>query len=271
MTDSNSGAATALTILQITDSHLFADPANRLLGVNTEESFQAVLALAEALDTPVDVVLATGDLAQDGSGDAYRRMHGYLSRLDAPVYWIPGNHDNPQVMARELPGGLISDEHCFTRNGWRVILLDTTVRGQVAGRLEEAELDRLEECLANAPDLHTMVCLHHHPVPSGCAWMESIGVANADQLFAIVDRHPQVKVILWGHIHQDFRGERNGVELIASPSTCFQFQPNSAEFAVDEHPPGLRVLELGADGSVQTEVIRVPDFEITIEEGARGY
>jgi 3',5'-cyclic-AMP phosphodiesterase len=41
---------------------------------------------------------------------------------------------------------------------------------------------------------------------------------------------------------------------MATPATCAQFVPGSADFAIDDRPPGYRVLELMPDGSIATEV-----------------
>ncbi|MBQ4756334.1 3',5'-cyclic-AMP phosphodiesterase, partial [Escherichia coli] len=54
-------------ILQITDTHLFAEKHETLLGINTWDSYQAVLSAIHASQRPCDLIVATGDLAQDHS------------------------------------------------------------------------------------------------------------------------------------------------------------------------------------------------------------
>lgn len=54
-------------ILQITDTHLFAGEHETLLGVNTSRSYRAVLDAIIAEQHPFDLIVATGDLAQDHS------------------------------------------------------------------------------------------------------------------------------------------------------------------------------------------------------------
>ena len=54
-------------ILQITDTHLFAQKHEALLGVNTWESYQAVLEAIRPHQHEFDLIVATGDLAQDQS------------------------------------------------------------------------------------------------------------------------------------------------------------------------------------------------------------
>jgi Icc protein len=88
--------------------------------------------------------------------------------------------------------------------------------------------------------------------------MDTMMVANADAFQAVVGRHPQVRAVVFGHIHQAFDNRIRGVRYLGAPSTCAQFLPGAAESAVDERPPGYRWLRLGRDGRVETGVERVP-------------
>jgi Icc protein len=86
-------------------------------------------------------------------------------------------------------------------------------------------------------------------------WLDAVGVENANQLFEVLDAHSRVRVVSWGHVHQCYDGRRQGVRLLATPSTCGQFLPLSNEFAIDSRPPAYRRLTLQGDGSIETEVV----------------
>jgi len=260
-----------LHLIQFTDSHLCHAPEGRLLGVATQRCLDAVLERARADHWPPDLVLATGDLAQEPTRAAYQRLNGRFDDLGVPVYWIPGNHDDPALMREHLAGGAVSNEKCVHAGNWQIILLDSTNRGQVGGQLSDAELERLERCLAQEPERHALVCLHHHPVDMNCAWMEPIGLGNRDDLFAVLDRHPQVRGLLWGHVHQEWQQQRNGVTMMSTPSTCFQFMPDSKDFALDDRLPGYRHIVLHPDGSLESRVERLVDFDIELDPSATGY
>jgi Icc protein len=88
----------------------------------------------------------------------------------------------------------------------------------------------------------------------GSAWLDGVGLRDGDRLMAIVDRHPQVRAIVWGHVHQASDSTHGKVRLLSAPSTCAQFLPNNPYFALDDRPPGYRWLELHPDGSVKTSV-----------------
>ncbi len=260
-----------LKLLQFTDTHLYADAGGALLGINTEQSLLAILALAQRQHWPADLVLTTGDLVHDGSPQAYTRFLQHFRSLNTPVYCLPGNHDARDTLRNHLQHDSVQWTTQVIRGAWQFCLLDTSVPGSEGGHLATTELQRLEAQLSAHPELHALICLHHQPVPVGSRWLDTMAVDNAGELFTVLDRHPQVRAILWGHVHQDFRQHRNGVELIASPSTCIQFAPQSEDFAIDEIPPGYRWLHLHEDGRIETGVERLYEMPGVLDLASRGY
>ena len=83
----------AVLLVQLSDSHLFADADGSLLGLKTAQSLQQVIDLARAEQPHIDGILATGDLTQDGSVEAYQHFRRMTSPLGGVARWIPGNHD----------------------------------------------------------------------------------------------------------------------------------------------------------------------------------
>jgi Icc protein len=259
-----------VVLVQLSDSHLFAAPDGKLLGLDTQDSLQQVIARALQEQPQIDLVLATGDISQDGSFTSYERFFDLSSQLPAPARWIAGNHDELPAMRTVSEGrGLL--EPVMDLGQWRIVLLDSSVPGAVPGELAPDQLQLLEQALSEAPQRHHLICFHHHPVSIGCAWMEPIGLRNAQALFAVLDRFPQVRAVLWGHVHQEFDQLRNGVRLLASPSTCVQFMPGSEEFQVSNEAPGYRWLRLHADGQLETGVSRVTGIEFEIDYRIKGY
>lgn len=248
----------SLKVLQFTDTHLFADPGATLGGVETDTSLRACLDLAQRRHWPPDLILWTGDLAHEAEPAAYERLRQLCAGLPCPSYAIAGNHDQPALLHAHWagPGRYVGGVH--TRNAWQFIMLDSTVAGCDGGALAAAELQRLEQALAARPQHYTVLCLHHHPVPIGSAWMDAMQLAGAAELVRCIQRYPRVRVVLWGHIHQVWQARRYDVEWLGSPSTCCQFAPRSAEFRLDPQPPGYRWLVLEAQGTVRSGVQRLP-------------
>ncbi|WP_144823771.1 3',5'-cyclic-AMP phosphodiesterase [Marinobacter piscensis] len=262
--------ARPLRVLQLTDPHLMAGSDGTLLGVNTRNSLNAVIAEVLRSHGQPDLILATGDLAQDGSQEAYRFLGERLGAFNCGSAWLAGNHDDAARLYAIAAEYGASQRH-IVQGGWQFILLDSSVPGQVYGELAESELSFLAERLEQNPDLPALVTLHHHPVDVGADWMQDIGLRNRDAFWQVIDRFPQVKVVLWGHIHQNLEQQRKGVHLMATPSTCIQFTSGSRNFSVEEQAPGYRWLELQASGSFTTEVRRALDFEFELELNSSGY
>lgn len=264
-------AKAVINVLQITDPHLFADSNGCLLGLNTEQSLEAVMGEVSARRLPADMILATGDLAHDGTPAAYRRVFSHLESFGIPVYCLPGNHDEAQALQQTLKDGLLHYAAHTHKGNWNFIFLDSTVAGSDGGHLGSAALQSLENQLAADRESHTLVCLHHQPVPMGSRWLDTMAVDNADEFFSVIDRHEQVRAILWGHVHQEFDRMRGSVRMLATPSTCIQFLPGSDAFAVDTAAPGFRWLSLHADGRIETGVQRLSEMPGTVDLASAGY
>jgi Icc protein len=265
-------SSSVVRLLQLTDTHLCQEAGEKLLGMDTDHSLQAVIDLALREQPQVDAVLGTGDMSNHGYLDAYQRLRGYFDRFDAPQFWLPGNHDDRACMVEvDISGTLLSNDIRF--GGWQLVMLDSQVPGEVGGYLGEEQLALLRQALALAAreNLHSLVCLHHHPLPIGCQWLDEQHVADADALFAVLAEFHSVRGVLWGHVHQEVDREWQGLRLLGSPSTCVQFAPGSDNFRADTLPPGYRWLALHADGHIETGVSRVWDVPFTVDLNSGGY
>lgn len=248
-----------LRLVQFTDTHLYGSETESLRGIPTYPALMRALTLAQARNFPVDAILATGDLVQDDPA-GYAHFRRLFGSLGAPVLCLPGNHDEPEAMRRELAGRPFVLDPVFDLGNWRIVLLDSCIPGSAGGRLAPHSLAQLDAALASAANRHALVCLHHHPVSMSSQWLDQVGLENAPEFLATVDRHRNVRAILWGHVHQNYDGLRKGVRLLATPSTCAQFLPHSDTFAVDVRPPAYRTFELHSDGTLVTEVVWVDSF-----------
>ncbi len=265
-------SGSVVRLLQLTDTHLCQEAGETLLGMDTDHSLQAVIDLALREQPQVDAVLGTGDMSNHGFLEAYQRLRGYFDRFDAPQFWLPGNHDDRARMAEvDTSGALLSNDIRF--GCWQLVMLDSQVPGEVGGYLGEEQLALLRRALALAADekLYSLVCLHHHPQPIGCQWLDEQRVADADALFGVLAEFPAARGVLWGHVHQEVDREWQGLRLLGSPSTCVQFAPDSDNFRADTLPPGYRWLALHADGRIESAVSRVWDVPFTVDLNSGGY
>jgi Icc protein len=260
-----------LRILQITDCHLGRDADESLLGLRTLDSLTDVLERAARHEGGFDLVLCSGDMSNDGTAASYERFIKTARQFipTTPLAWLPGNHDDPASMKAIRSAAPKTDY--LSLGEWRIILLNSRVPFEERGELPQSELNRLERLLESDPQSPTLIFLHHQLVPVGSAWIDQYVVSNADQFFKIIDRFDNVRAVSWGHVHQEFYRARKGVDLLATPSTCVQFQPLSDDFTVDHIMPGYRVYDLHPNGVYTTQVSRVTERVYSIDFASAGY
>ncbi len=250
-------AADAVRLLQITDCHIFATAEQSLQGMNTRASFEAVSAAALETYGDLDLVLATGDLSQDGSAESYQYLAERFDAMRLPVFWLPGNHDDAATLGDNLTGERISPVKHILAGAWQIVMLDSTIAGEVHGRVAAAELEFLDNALGAYPSRHALVCLHHQAVETGSEWIDNKGLLGAADFRQHLGKHDQVRAVIWGHVHQEKHHRSDGVEWMSTPSSCVQFTPGSRNFAISDEKPGYRYLSLQADGGIESRVHRV--------------
>lgn len=262
---------TVLRIIQISDTHLFADRSKQLLGVNTSDSLKSVVELLGSQGGIIDFVIVTGDLSQDYSQASYQNLADHLKPLSVPVYCVAGNHDSPDAMAAVFPRGTVRNDTHIVRNGWQFILLNSHKHGAVEGFLNPSQLNYLQECLRAYPHERAVIAFHHHPVQVGSVWLDKIGLSNAGEFWQVVAQYPNVHSVLFGHVHQEHVQAVNGVTCYSAPSTCVQFRPRQEKFGLEKLNQGYRWLEFHDDGSMETGVSRLADYIGVFDADSRGY
>ncbi|MBI1733216.1 MAG: phosphodiesterase [Gammaproteobacteria bacterium] len=247
-----------IRLVQITDTHIACDPGPTVFeGVDTAATLAAVLDAVDAQPERPDCVVLTGDLVDIPIPEAYARLLALLRDRNCPVVCLAGNHDDPVMMARLMNAGAVSTSRIMDFGSWRVLMLNDWLAGSDRGRFSPEELAFAGSELSAAGETPVLICLHHQPVPVGSPWMDAMGLDNGPELLNVTDAYNNVRGMVWGHIHQEFSMERNGIPLLGTPSTCVQFAPGSGEYAVDPLAPGFRVLELLPGGALCTRVVRI--------------
>lgn len=215
-------------VAQISDPHV------SLPQSLVERWFQASEALATALDhlnrmvPSPDVVVATGDLIDDGTEAEYERLRDIFSRLSLPLYLIPGNHDNREAMRA------IFRDHTYLSDGpfvqyvvdlapLRLVFVDTQAPGYPYGELCDTRLRWLETTLAAAPDTPTLLFMHHPPFKTGIWHMDEMGLkVGGEALGEIIQGAPQVERICCGHLHRPIQRRWYGTLAMTAPSVAHQ-------------------------------------------------
>ncbi len=261
-----------IRIIQISDSHLFESIDTELLGMNTEESFQAVVNLIkkENVEKKASLFIATGDIAQTPSVKTYARFLDTMQNFEEPTVWLQGNHDlTDSFLAQQNNAANMNIVLLGTQ--WVIIMMNSSCDHEIAGHFSKDELKWLAQQLVHYSGRNTLIAMHHHPVPVQSKWLDNVDLCNAEDFWMIIDKAPQVKAIVHGHVHQNFEATHGSVKIWACPSTCIQFKPRSDTFTLDRLAPGYRWLDLYNDGHISTGISRLTVIPAGVDFNSMGY
>jgi 3',5'-cyclic AMP phosphodiesterase CpdA len=259
-----------MLIAQITDMHLKGEGELLFGRVDTTGFLERAVAHVNALDPRPDVVLATGDLVNDGGPEQYANLRRVLSALKMPVYLIPGNHDARDAMRAGFPEHryLPADGFLqYTVEGLpvRLIALDTLVPGKGSGELCDVRLAWLEARLGES-DRPTLIFMHHPPFECGITVMdEQHGLTEGgERLSELVRRHPNVERVMCGHVHRPIQVRWAGTVASIAPSTAHQatldLRPGAA-LSMKMEPPGIALHQWRDGTGLITHVSYVGDYD----------
>ncbi len=247
-------------VVQLSDPHIGADwaPADPVAG------FAAVVASVRGLRPSPDALLLTGDLADNASDPEYAEVSSRLEIVQAPCYALPGNHDDGGALRRHFgapgsPGTPV--QYAVDLGPLRVLMLDSTRAGADSGQLDPARLAWLEDALAADTHTPTLLAMHHPPFMTHSPAFDAMGLPDADRaaLAEVVHRHPNVTLILAGHVHRAISGSLAGRRVLTAPSTYAGFALDFASAELDSvaATPGY-VVHVLRDGALGSHVVTVP-------------
>ncbi|MBA2652249.1 MAG: metallophosphoesterase [Tatlockia sp.] len=222
-------------IIQLTDTHLFSND-SLLFGVNCNKTFDKVIDHIykhELHDT--DLILLTGDLSQDESQGSYQYLLNAFKPFQIPVIWIPGNHDNLNLM-----DATFSKSSFFFRmkqlelKHWIFIFLNTQLEGEINGFINQDDFISIKNGIENGALFNKKIALimHHHPVSVDTPLIDKYIINNQEELWKNI-RNSNVELAICGHVHGDYLIHHNNVKIESAPATCFQFKKGSTTLDIE--------------------------------------
>jgi Icc protein len=208
-------------LVQFSDLHLRAGEQ----GAGPARRLERAIGQLATLQPRPDAVLISGDLVDEPSVEAYEQAKRMLLELGLPLYAIPGNHDDRDMLREHFgpapaPAGTPVN-FAVDCGELRLVGCDSSRPGSDAGALGAEQLAWLGETLSEADGRATLLALHHPPVLTGVRSMDQIALAAEDRaaLEALLQRHPQVQTVTCGHAHTTMVSSFAGRPLLVCPST----------------------------------------------------
>ncbi|WP_296402729.1 metallophosphoesterase [Psychrobacter sp.] len=267
-----------INILQLTDLHLSLDDIKSQDIKNNDNkitcklnNYQTFIAcLQQALNEPIrcDLILLTGDLVNEVKPEIYELIYLTLVETGIPFACIAGNHDVTDELGADLPfhnrtfiahkpHSMLLSRHCIQLNNWKLLLIDSSVQGEIYGTVGNKNLNWLSQNLANS-HYPVIIAMHHHVLPMDSAWIDKHITKDKAAFWHLINSKPSVKAVVSGHVHQFFEQQTEGIKVYTTPSTCYQFKPKSDDFAIEDHEvPGYRWLTLTKQNIMSSWVKRL--------------
>ncbi len=214
-------------LVQITDTHIL--PRGDLLygEVDTAAHLRESVAEINAMNPQPDLVMITGDLVEKPGDATYSHFDELIAPLKAPVYLIPGNHDDPIIMEThfgdtpKFPGKYPCFQYAIEEYDFRVLALNSHFDGSELPDYGERRLHWLEEALAQSRK-PTLIAIHHPPMKTGIHFIDMVGPEWYQGLGHVLSRHPQVDLLICGHGHIDMLGRIGNIPVYMAGSTAHQ-------------------------------------------------
>jgi Icc protein len=271
-----------MRILQLSDTHLDRLDEPNAYGVNSRASLRQMLEDCRHV-RGIDLVLVSGDVADDGSREAYAdalaMVGGFARERGVPAVFTTGNHDERRAFTEVLGSGHLDPTGAdgattvlaseggeraavSVIDGYRVVSLDSLVPGKGYGLISRVQLDWLRGVLAEPAEHGTVIAFHHPPFALDVEVQEALRLQNPDELVEAI-RGTDVRLVLCGHFHQAIMGRLAGLPVWVTPGVVTRIDLTGApgtERAV--RGASASVVDLGGPHSPLVHVLHARDPQV---------
>lgn len=241
----------------------------------------SILKLRKAIETfnssHLDFIIELGDLKDMGTTPNETEALHFLDEIEetlqsfsGPVYHVLGNHDMDCITKADFlkhtanPGGAKGKAfYSFEKKGIRFIVLDANYnedrssynKGNFDWRkafVPQEQLDWLEGELHE--DSRPTIIFLHQMLDSFSDISKDLCVGNAEEVVAILERHPQVLAVFQGHHHDGFYSQRNAIHYFTMKGMIESTFPEHNSYAIVEIRPNGDIFLEGFDDCVNKEM-----------------
>ncbi|MEO1222983.1 MAG: metallophosphoesterase [Pseudomonadota bacterium] len=238
-----------MKIIQVSDLHL-TDGA-LFYGIDPLDRIGAFIESVKQEHGDAALVVATGDLAHGGDGQAYRLLKTALAKLPMPTALLVGNHDRREAF-RSVFADAPVDRYGFVQ--WtlrigelRLIGIDTARRDGAngAGTFCTDRAVWLQDQLLADPGRPTLLFAHHPPMSVGIEVQDTSRVHFSQHT---IDALKQANLLglFCGHVHRSIDAVWQGltVSICGALVHAVGFDPvaNGESLVLTDEPPSYSAI-----------------------------
>lgn len=167
-----------------------------------------------------EFVMSVGDLIEGYTEDMdqlnaeWREFNGFIDSLEAPFFYVPGNHDITNKVMSDLWHEMfgVSYYH-FVYNDVLFLCLNSedNYRGAGRGTIDDEQYEYIKKVLEENPDVKWTLAFMHQPL-----WVQEDTKRWKDVEKLLADRNHYVFA---GHYHRYWKTDRNNGNYIALATT----------------------------------------------------
>jgi len=192
-----------------------------------------------------------------------------FKHLDAPLHYVPGNHDIGDKPVAGAPAEIVSEDSiatyqaqfgpswkCFTHKNYSIVIINSSLIN-TGLQQEKEQFIWLQNCLEQNKQRRTIVFSHYplfvHDIDEAEHY-DNIANPGRQKLLQLFTQY-EVELVFSGHVHQFFYNREGGSSYYVLPATSFTRQDYSELFSVEPMP------EFGRDDTGKYAVAMVHVFD----------
>jgi 3',5'-cyclic AMP phosphodiesterase CpdA len=232
--------------------------------------------LTEIREREPSLTVISGDFTQRARRREYRRARAFLRRIESPTLCVPGNHDIPDVnLVERFLAPLRRYRHYIGREKYpthqdreiSAIGLNTArsygfTLDWSQGRINAAQVHRVEKHFAEVPERQVRIVVTHHPFLPPPDGSDQRTLRHARKTLGRFAR-AGVDLVLAGHLHKAYTGEAGKAfpdisrsfvvaQTSTSTSTRLKDEPNAFNW-IEAEPGAITIRSYAWNGSAFAE------------------
>ncbi|MGB0661182.1 MAG: metallophosphoesterase [Mangrovicoccus sp.] len=226
-------------------------------GIDTFPRLTKALAHIRTHHEDAAFVILDGDLADHAEIPAYERLKAAIADFPLPVHMTMGNHDDRAVFHKVFPDRPMNPattqyDMGLDLGAYRVIILDSTEPGKTEGYLSTAQIAWLRDELTATSD-KPVICVLHHNITDFTVPTDVIRLQNPAPLIDALKAHPDMRMVISGHVHMSTAGTVRGVPFTTIAGSHYNIFPKQSG-PISEVPrlfgPGQMAVVMAGEESV---------------------